>query len=236
MKIVTGKWTERELDRLIVEAAKIGDVGGRIDFLSEKFLGTAYREFTLIGEIETPEVLVADLSGVDCFTFIDYVEAMRMSGSFDGFIGNLQKVRYKSGRVSFQDRNHFFTDWIESNRETVADVTGRVGGPATAVAIKMLNQKEDGACWLPGIRSLRRELRYMPSSALGTALEKLETGDYAGIYSEKPGLDVSHVGIVIKGKGEVFLRHASSKHGKVVDEDLGNYIANRPGLIVFRPK
>ena len=68
-------------------------------------------------------------------------------------------------------------------------------------------------------------------------MSKLKTGDFAGIYTDKEGLDVSHTGIIIKKGGKVFLRHASSreKNQKVVDEELSEYMQNKPGLVVYRP-
>ena len=53
-KIVLGKWTEERLDRLIAEGSLITDTGERIEFLSRQFLGTAYREATLIGDARAP--------------------------------------------------------------------------------------------------------------------------------------------------------------------------------------
>jgi hypothetical protein len=63
------------------------------------------------------------------------------------------------------------------------------------------------------------------------------SGDFVGIYTDKEGLDVSHTGIIIKKDGKVFLRHASSKekNQKVVDENLSEYMKNKPGLVVYRP-
>jgi hypothetical protein len=66
-------------------------------------------------------------------------------------------------------------------------------------------------------------------------LSKLKSGDFVGIYTDEEGLDASHTGIIIKKTGKVFLRHASSKSQKVVDEDLSEYMKNKPGLIVYRP-
>jgi hypothetical protein len=65
----------------------------------------------------------------------------------------------------------------------------------------------------------------------------MRTGDYAGIYSETEGLDVSHVGIVIRKQDALFLRHASSAlgAGAVIDQDFLEYMKGRPGLILLRP-
>ena len=235
--IILGEWTETRLNDVLREAAKIQDAGERISFLSKKFLGISYRESTLIGDVNTPEIFVVNLEGVDCFTFIDYIEAMRLSGSLDEFKENLKKVRYKSGNVSFQSRNHFFNDWIEFNPDFVDDITEEIGGRNIVKTQKVLNLKEDGSCYLAGIQAREREIKYIPPGAVDDfVIEKLKTGDYAGIYSEKAGLDVSHVGIIIKTANGIYLRHASSIKRKVVDEDFKEYMNGKPGLIVLRAK
>lgn len=242
---ILGRWTEKNLNAIICEAAKIQDAGEKIDFLSGKFIGLQYQEKTLIGDIKTPEVFIINLSAVDCFTFIDYIEAMRLSSSFSEFRENLRRVRYKSGVVAFENRNHFFTDWVESNSEFVEDVTEGIGGKSSIKVEKMLNAKEDGTYFLNGIDPQKRIVKYIPSVVIDDfIMNKLRTGDYVGIYSEKSGLDVSHVGIVIKNENSslithhslLFLRHASSAKGKVVDEDFRDYIANKPGIVILRPK
>ncbi|MBI4698319.1 MAG: DUF1460 domain-containing protein [Nitrospirae bacterium] len=43
------------------------------------------------------------------------------------------------------------------------------------------------------------------------------------------------MGIIIKNADEIYLRHASSAAGKVIDQDLMDYISKKPGLIIFRP-
>jgi hypothetical protein len=237
-QILLGKFSQDELDALIVRDCSIPDISDRIEFLSRRFLGISYRESTLIGDIVIPEVLVVNLEGVDCFTFIDYIEAMRLSESFSGFMDNLKKVRYKSGSVSFENRNHFFSDWKESNSGFIHDITEEVGGLKAEKILKILNRKEDGSSFLPGIAPVQREISYIPSPDIDAPiLKKIRTGDYIGIYSHAAGLDVSHVGVFIREGGKSYLRHASSQpeFRKVIDQNFHEYIQNKPGIIIFRP-
>jgi hypothetical protein len=238
-KINLGRWNKEMLDTILREAATMRDIGRRIDFLSRQFLDVVYREGTLIGDIQNPEVLVIDLTGVDCFTYLDYVEAMRLSKSFKDFRGNVKRIRYRNGQVAFDRRNHFFTDWREVNTDLVDDVTEAIGGSSTVIVQKKLNEKADGTCFLPGIQSLHREVRYIPSAALDNhTITKLKTGDYAGVYSDMPGLDVSHVGIIIKDNEKILLRHASSRkeHRRVIDQELKEYVSDKPGIVLLRPR
>ena len=239
IKILLGKWTKEGLNFMSRAGSKISVISQRIDFLSGQFLGIPYRKNALAGDMNTPEVFVVDLEGVDCFTFIDYIEAMRLSGSFAEFLKNLKRVRYRSGYVAFKKRNHFFTDWAEFNSDFIDDVTEKIGGNKTRKVIKMLNDRGGGKRFLPGIRPRKREIKYIPTDSFGASVfKKLRTGDYAGIYSDKQGLDVSHVGIIIKRAGSIYLRHASSEKTtrRVVDEDFKEYISDRPGIVILRPK
>lgn len=234
-----GKWTERRIDKILYESSKIKEAGERVGFLSEHFLNTPYKESTLTGDINIPEVFVINLEAMDCLTFIEYIEAMRISKSFSEFKDNLKKIRYRSGIVSFTERNHFFTDWGEFNMDFVYDVTEEIGARHVRESNKILNQREDKTYLLPGIPLKKRKIKYIPFDAIDdSVISKLRTGDYVGIYSTAQGLDVSHVGIVIKKGSTIHLRHASSAkgHKKVIDEDFKKYISSKSGIIILRPK
>jgi len=236
-KIELGKWTINDLNAMMIQASTINDFGERIDFVSGKFLGTPYVGHTLIGDINTPEVFTIDLKGMDCFTYIDYVEALSLSDSFPEFKDKLKNIRYKGGSVAFQNRNHFFSDWPVYNKNKIEDVTGEIGGDKTEETVKHLNRKSDGTYYRPGIPVVERTSTYIPSPEVDEdVIGKMENGDYVGIYTDIDGLDVTHTGIIIKNDSGVYLRHASSKKAneRVVDEDLRTYIQNVPGLVIYR--
>jgi len=237
--LILGNWDEEKIDYLLGKTSKINDVGGRIDFLSKQFLGVEYKESTLVGNTMTPEVLVVNLKGMDCFTYLDYVEAMQLSDSFTEFVDNLQLIRYQSGDIDYKKRNHFFTDWEVFNSSKITDVTKEVGGDKTKKVKEFLNKREDGTYYLPGIPVVERYIDYIPTTSVDKGvLDSLMTGDYIGIYSDEIGLDVSHTGMVIKNGDKVTFRHASSKekYRKVVDEDFLTYISTKPGIVILRPR
>ena len=236
-KILLGRWNKLDLDRVLAAAGGIEGTGRRIEVLSRQFLGVPYKESTLIGTKHTPEMFTINFEAVDCFTYLDYVEAMRRSNSFATFKETLKIVRYREGKVGYTSRNHFFTDWIESN-PFVRDVSAGVGREKTKTVHKKLNDRGDGRYFVSGILPVDRAISYVPGRAIDTGIiRRLRNGDYVGIYSRARGLDVSHVGIVIKARGETFLRHASSSslHRKVIEEDFLNYAARKPGIVVLRP-
>ncbi len=235
--IELGRWNENRLDSIIT--GKPGTTQAQVEFLSGNFLGTPYKGSTLTGDINTPEIFTINLRGMDCFTYIDYVEALRLSDTYEEFSPNVRDIRYKQGKVSFQNRNHFFSDWPEENRENIIDVTYQVSGGKAIAVNKSLNLKTDGSTYLPGISVVNREFYYIPTSEVDDqVLTNIRTGDYVGMYADKEGLDVNHTGIIIKKDDGIYLRHASSKerNQKVVDEDFVEYIQNVPGILVYRPK
>ncbi len=230
-----GPWSTGDLEQMLTTASELPGLPARIDFISSRFLGVPYGESTLIGSPGTPETLVINLQAVDCFTYLDYVESMRLSRTFYEFRRNLRRVRYKSGTIEYGARNHFFTDWAASNR--VEDVTGAIGREKAEAVTKTINRKKDGSSILPGIPPVERRIAFIPAGTLdGRALDGLRTGDYIGIYTPADGLDVSHTGIFIRRENRIMLRHASLKAQKVIDQDFNSYIEGKPGIVVLRPR
>lgn len=220
------------------ELATLADPGERVVQISAKFLGTPYRPHTLIGSADRPEQLVAEFGGVDCFTLLDYVEALRRTAAPGEFRQKLIEVRYRDGEIAWSQRRHFFTDWSTAPDGRVVDVTAEIGGRRTKQSVKLLNRRADGSLFLPGVAVQERTVRFLPVAALGRdVLERLRPGDYLGIYTAEPGLDVTHVGIVVRRNARLYLRHASSPAaaGQVIDSDLVSYLSGKPGVVILRP-
>ena len=233
-----GKFTDQRIAEIINESSTYSSNNKKIDFISEQFINTPYQESTLIGDDKTEEVLTINLSGLDCFTYIDYVEAIRLSSNYNELRDNLITVRYKNRDIAYPERKHFFSDWVNSDSKTIKDITRSVGGDSAVSVTKALNKKQDGSLYLAQLPVVKRNITYIPTDKIDKSVaDKLQTGDYVGIYTDKNGLDVSHTGIIIKKGGKLYLRHASSRseNRRVVDEELLNYLMNKPGIVVYRP-
>lgn len=223
------------LERML--AARNGAGAGSAEAISREFLGTPYGADTLVGSASDPEKLVVELTRVDCFTFADYVEALKRAGNRDEFIAALTEVRYRDGVVNFQNRKHFFTDWAAATPAVANDLTTQLSPNAIRVQ-KNLNQKDSGGVYLPGLPVVPRSVAYIPSDRFDSAVvSRLRTGDYIGAYAEDGGLDVTHVGTFVDTPDGPVLRNASSLPGddKVVDTPLFDYLATVPGAVVLRP-
>lgn len=210
--------------------------GEVISRVSSAFLGTSYQTDTLIGGRGTPEALVVNFNGVDCFTLVDYVEALTRSDDQKSFLHNLAEVRYIEGDVDYLSRRHFFSDWFATASRNARDVTPEIS-PDYAVADKQLNRKPDGGEYIPGLGIHPRKINFIPAKAISQqVLDHLKTGDYVGVYSPLEGLDVSHVGIVVRHDGQVWYRNASSLtvNRKVVDSSFLEYMRAKPGIVVLR--
>lgn len=184
-KVLLGKWNEQDLEGMLHAAAQISSVSKRIAFLSAQFLDVPYQESTLIGSVNTPEIFTINLEAIDCFTYLDYVEAMRLSDTFASFKEMLRIVRYREGEIAYRKRNHFFTDWIKDNSR-LRDVTDYVGGNNVRFVRKRLNDQGNGIYLLEGITPEERDIIYIPGATIDAEIiHRLRTGDYIGISSER---------------------------------------------------
>jgi len=234
-KIDLGNWDEQKLSKFLSNnSMQPNDI--KIKNITNKFLNTPYKANTMIGSITQKEELVIDLGHLDCFTFIDYVEAMKHSYTFKEFKTKLINLRYQAGKIDYIFRNHFLSDWITYNN--FENITSLLSSKTKQV-IKTLNLSKTNNPFLKGIKTKKTKIDYIDSNDLNDKIiNKLQTGDYIGIYTHTKGLDVSHVGIFIKKNAKTYLRHASSKKGvfKVLDVPFESYIKNSPGFIVLREK
>lgn len=228
MILKTGKI---DINRLLSKTTEL-PAQKKIEEISKHFLGIPYKKASLIGNYIQKEQLVIDFEGVDCMSFIEYIESLRLSCNFKSFIENLKTVRYFDGVINFHKRRHFFTDW--KYLKSIKDVTDETGKESVTTVIKELNKKNDGF-WIEGLPVKKRTLNYIPCEYLEKVIFNLNTGDYCGFYTSKQGLDVVHTGIIIKNENFIMLRHASSIKSMVVDEDFLSYSKNKEGIIILRP-
>lgn len=191
-----------------------------------KYLGAKYIRDPL-GEGVAPDTdpLIRD-DAFDCTTFVETVLA-------DGDIDKLTKIRYKDGRVSFINRNHFIeSDWLVNNADLVQNVSAEYG--TTDVRHVVINR----ASWLSKVHGINTDvqpaavdLEYIPYNKL-TSINNDAPLIVLFIVGncqkcDKIGTDIAvvHMGFLLPG-GTVF-RHASSSNGLVMDTDFSEYVQMR---------
>lgn len=197
---------------------------------------------------------------MDCTTFIETVVTIAYTAgerrnSWRDYVHNLEKIRYRNGSISdYASRLHYFSDWVVDNthRGTIKEYTTRM--PENDWMVKTLDFISQNRDLYPALsdsiqyeRIKSCEIGYrnhrFPYIKAGRLLSKpfmaaLKDGDIVALTTKKPGLDVTHLGIIVKKDGIPYLLHASSKHGKVIVDDLplNDYIkrSSATGIRIIR--
>ena len=195
----------------------------KLEYLSRQFHGSDYAR--TLSRWPSKEEFSIDLDRLDCMTYVEYVLALDKINDFTEFHDAVRKIRYKDGQIDYKGRNHFFVDWLDNN-PYLENVTSKFQG--SRLEMKQLSKR--------GLGTKTREICYLP---LKQSYDSLETGDFVGFYTSKPGLDVIHTGIIIK-KQEPWLRHFSIKgYQEIQLKKWLNACAKKrkiKGLIVARPR
>lgn len=234
------KYSELPEDELLVKCALY-------------FMGTPY----VAGTIENiPERLTINLHQTDCILFVEmcmgFVQVIQMDHpTFDDFCGVIQKMRYRGGLVEgYDSRIHYTSEWIQQNQDNglLTEITAKMGVPRKE-KFSYMSSHPDSYRQLKDshdltIRIKRMEDRltaagpyyYIPNDMLKKAVNenKINDGDILCFVTPIEGVDISHVGIAYRQKGELHFIHASSKEKKVVVEKktLIDYAKN--GIRVLR--
>lgn len=227
--------------------------------IGNDFKGIPYVGNTL--DKNTEEDLVVNLRELDCTTFVENCLAIARtikSGkpSFERFTGELEKIRYRDGRLNgYGSRLHYFGEWIKDNQSKgiVEDISGKLGGESCPVVLNFMSTHPDSYPQLKANTVLIDEIKkieiqvsakpffYIPKDKIALHENGIMDGDIVALVTRIPGMDVSHVGILYKKDGRVFLLHASLSGGSVgtTKVPLAEYLKdskNTTGIFVVRAK
>jgi hypothetical protein len=232
MKVVQPRGLNRHRVEQLIRAAKDErSVAGRIDLLSRRFLGYPYQSDPLIGSAETAEVFTTSLEGFDCVTYLETVVALARACNVDDFADLLRRIRYDKGKIEWDRRNHYMTDWIRNNlREGIIRRVSMRAVP-TVSKVRVLNI-------VRGLPARRTQMKWIPKPLLTRLEPHLETGDLIFFVSTRKNLDVFHAGVIVGSGERLGMRHASRSRAAVVEQELREFSkANRmAGVIVARPR
>ena len=219
----------RRVRQLLSRAKAHRSVPARVEGLSASLVGSPYEAHGLVGSAETPEVFTASVEGFDCVTYVETVLALARACEPGGFAEELRGIRYDGGRVEWARRNHYMTEWVRRN--------ARAGVVRPVSAGTLATRKERLLDAVPGFPPRRARFSCVPKPKLAAFESRLKSGDVLLFASTKAGLDVFHCGLLVRKEGSWKLRHASRSAGRVVEEELTDFLrANRTaGLIAVRP-
>ncbi len=222
------------------------------------FLNTPYVAKTLDKTKE--EKLVINLHQLDCTTFAENCLALARtvkSGHPDvsWFCSELEKIRYRGGKMDgYASRLHYFSEWILDNevRHHVQSMAAQMGGkvypitlnfmsthpqeypqlindPATTTQIKAIEEKVSA-----------HQFYFIPVNQFESIEKSVKDGDIVTLTTSIPGIDVSHVGILLKKDEQIYMLHASSSTQKVMitNEPFAQYLTKSKrttGVMIARP-
>jgi len=234
-------------------------VGELILKVGNDFKGTPYVGKTLDLNIE--ENLVVNLRELDCTTFVENCLAIARtikSGkpNFETFVSELEKIRYRDGQLNgYISRLHYFGEWISNNAEKgiVEDLSAKIGGVKCPVVVSFMSTHPDSYPQLKANPLLIKEIKqieiqesakqyyFIPREKIVVHENQILDGDIVAFVTKIPGLDVSHVGLLFKKDGRVYLLNASLSGGKVetTKVPLADYLKdskNTTGIFVVRAK
>ena len=227
--------------------------------IGNDFLGTPYVGNTLDRTVQ--EDLVVNLRELDCTTFAENCLAIARtikSGkpTFESFTNELEKIRYRNGQLNgYVSRLHYFGEWMTNNAEKgiVEDVSSKIGGVKCPIVLNFMGTHTDSYPQLKSNPQLIKEIKliekrvstepffFIPKEKIAIHEKDMLDGDIAALVTKIPGMDVSHVGILFKKDGRVYLLHASLSGGKVgtTRVPLADYLKdskNTTGIFVVRAK
>lgn len=225
-------------------------------------VGTFFKETPYIAHtLETDkEQLVINLRELDCTTFAENCLAISNTiksdeQTFERFVSELQKIRYRDGKLNgYPSRLHYFSDWIYDNnqKKITKSVSQEIAQTPYPNQINFISTHPESYFQLKDSSELvqliseqeteisQRKTYYIPENRIAELEDKLMDGDIVGITTGIEGLDISHVGILVRKAGRIHLMHASSLAEKVIvsEETLEDYLLSSKsatGIMVARP-
>ena len=248
---------KNKLDRFSKEKSlPIGDLVLKIGL---DFLNTPYVAKTL--DKTKDEKLVINLHQLDCTTFAENCLALARTvkstqPDAETFCSEIEKIRYRGGKLEgYASRLHYFCEWISDNevRGIVKAMAKEMGGKMLPIHLDFMSahpkeypQLINDAETTDKIKTIEKKVSaqqfyYIPADQFESVEGLVKDGDIVTLTTSIPGIDVSHVGILMKKDGRIFLLHASSGIMKVVisQEPFAQYLAKSKkttGVMIARPQ
>ena len=221
-------------------------VGGKtftetITTIGRQFVGYPYVPHTLDGS--STEQLVVNTAQFDCTTYVETVLALSLARQENAgqtepmifeqsFRKYLTKLRYRDGQINgYASRLHYFSEWLRDNEQKglLTDVTSQL--PGTISVAKPVSYMTASTYKYPRLNDpaifkqvaqteatlSQQSFAFIPKKNIKQAETQLHEGDIVMLTAARPGLDMKHVGLVVRQPdGQVHLLHASSDYGAVV--------------------
>jgi len=221
------------------------------------FLGTPYVSASLENGLD--EKMVINLRGLDCTTFVENCLAMARTvklgkTDFKSYVAELEKIRYRDGvRNKYPSRLHYFSEWIHNNhKKGFISETPNLNGEKSDKTIDYMSTHpaeypvlKDHPELIPSIAEQEKVLTgsgfmYFPKNNIPNLYKYLQHGDIIALTSSIDGVDINHVGMILKKNDEFYLLHAplSGKKVLVSDGPITDFLkpaSKNNGIMIARP-
>ena len=223
------------------------------------FLNTPY--VAKILDKTKEEKLVINLHQLDCTTFAENCLALARTvknghPDINMFCSELEKIRYRGGKMDgYASRLHYFSEWILDNetRHHVKSMAAQMGGKVLPVTLNFMSthpqeypQLINDPTTTAQIKAIEENVSahqfyFIPADQFESIEGLIKDGDIVTLTTSIPGIDVSHVGILLKKDGRIYILHASSSVQKVVisNEPFAQYLTKSKrttGVMIARPE
>lgn len=252
-----------EVERLIINSLKF-PAQRRVEFVSRYLIGRKYHPETKDRikkqsgvPVEKKEAVNADpmpvtalrtsMAYLDCMTYVEHVLAITSctrAAYEQEFLCRLIDIMFDAGGAPLMNhhRNHFTSHWGDVNERKGYLVNVARNHPQAVMRELILNKVADNRTFYIEDRFMiaqkPMQMWYFPVAAILDGRFQPASGDVVAMVTDKEGLDVTHMGFYIEHTRQRWLRHASIKLNRVVDQDFDQYLRNGKhirGLMVFRP-
>ncbi|HNZ80309.1 MAG TPA: DUF1460 domain-containing protein [Bacteroidales bacterium] len=210
--------------------------GQRIIAIASYFMGSPY----ITGSLEAPgeERLQVNLRAFDCLTLVETVLALNetivLTSDPDSCLfiypSVLQNIRYRNGRIQgYTSRLHYTSEWLLNGQEKglFSLLTDLFPGEAFPLELNYMSAHPQHYPALKDNPALTEEmatiearlnkasLSYIPKTQLAKYMEDIPQGSIIAITTDRPGLDIAHIGFACRQNGRLYLLHASSSNSRV---------------------
>ncbi len=245
-------------EKLNIFSSKSGlPISELISEIGLSFLVTPYVVASLENGLD--EKMVVNLRELDCTTFVENCLALARTvklgkTDFESFVTELERIRYRDGiRNQYPSRLHYFSEWIHNNhKKGFISETPNLNGEKSDKTINYMSTHpadypvlKEHPELIPSIANQEKDLTnngfmYFPKNNLPNLYKYLQHGDIIALTSSIEGVDINHVGIIIKKGSEFYLLHAplSGKKVLVSDGPLTDFLkpaSKNNGIMIARP-
>jgi len=193
------------------------------------------------------DFLRTSMQYLDCMTYVEHVLALANSSKADycnEFLCRLIDIMFNSdgGPLYNHQRSHFTSHWADVNEQKGYLKNVARHHPMATSRTLFLNKVGNNRTFYVEDRFMiatqPKMVWYFDRKTVLAGKADLQSGDILALVTDREGLDVTHMAFFIVKNKKKWLRHASLKLNRIVDQDFNQYLKDHEsvkGLMVMRP-